>query len=74
MLSDYSNEHDLLMDIRKGVYLLDNNVPSDDFIQMVDGLEQELRKDTANTRLPDEPDFDRIHRFVMKVNEAVVKA
>ena len=66
-------EHDLLMDIRNGKYLNDNQQPIPEFFEMIDELEKRLEYDKNNTDLPDKPDYKKINEFVMYVNEKVVK-
>lgn len=67
-------EHDLLMDIRNGKYLDDNNQPIPEFFEMVNELEKRLEYDKTNTDLPDLPDYKRIDELVMHVNESIIKA
>lgn len=67
-------DHDLLMDIRNGKYLDDNDQPIPEFYEMVDEYERRLKYDAENTSLPDNPDYKRINEFVESVNERVVKA
>lgn len=66
-------DHDLLMDIRNGKYLDDNDQPIPEFYEMVDEYEKRLKYDAENTSLPDNPDYHRINEFVASVNERVVK-
>lgn len=66
-------EHDLLMDIRNGKYLDDNDQPISEFYEMVDEYEKRLDYAKLNTSLPDNPDYKKINEFVMSVNERVVK-
>jgi len=66
-------DHDLLMSIRNGKYLDDNNQPTTEFFDYVDELEKRLEYDKNATDLPDNPDYKRINEFVMYVNERVVR-
>lgn len=66
-------DHDVLMDIRNGKYLDDNNQPIPEFYEMVDDFEKKLEYAKENTSLPDNPDYDRIKEFTASVNERVVK-
>lgn len=66
-------DHVLLMDIRNGKYLDDNDQPIPEFYEMVDEYEKRLKYDAENTSLPDNPDYHRINEFVESVNERVVK-
>lgn len=67
------DEHDLLMDIRKGKYLDDNKQPIAEFYEMVDEYEKKLEYAKKNTNLPDNPDYNAINEFVASVNERVIK-
>ena len=66
-------DHDFLMDIRAGKYLDDNRQPTAEFFDIVDELEVKLDKAKETTNLPDNPDYDKINKFVMSVNERIVK-
>lgn len=66
-------EHDLLMDIRNGKYLDDNNQPTSEFFEFVDELEKRMNYAKENTLLPEKLDYNAIQDFVMSVNERVVK-
>ena len=67
------SEHDLLMDIRNGKYLDSNDQPIPEFYEMVDDYEKKLDYAKLNTSIPDTPDYKNINKFVMSVNERVVK-
>lgn len=66
-------EHSLLMDIRDGKYIDDNNQPIPEFFEMVDDYEKKLDYAKENTELPDKPDYDTINDFMISVNERIVK-
>ena len=66
-------EHDLLMDIRNGKYINENNQPLPEFFEIIDGLEKRLDYAKANTDLPKTPDVKRINDFVMEINEKIVR-
>jgi hypothetical protein len=66
-------EHDLLMDIRNGVYLNEDGKPNAEFFEMVNDFEKKLDYAQNNTVLPDKPDYEKINEFVMSVNERVVR-
>lgn len=65
-------EHDLLMDIRNGKYLDDNNQPIPEFFEMVNEYEKRLEYAKANTSLPDKANYKAINEFVASVNERIV--
>ena len=60
------------MDIRAGKYLDGNDEPTSEFFEMVNDYEKRLDYAKENTSLPDEPDYETINEFVMRVNERVV--
>lgn len=66
-------DHDLLMDIRAGKYLDDNQQPTAEFMEMVDYFENEMQKAKETTELPNTPDYKKINEFVMSVNERIVR-
>ena len=66
-------EHDLLMDIRNGKYLAENNQPVPEFFDIVNEYEKKLSYAKENTSLPDNPNYKVINEFVMSVNERIVK-
>lgn len=67
------NEHELLMSIRNGEYLNENNQPITEFYEMVDDLEKRLDYDAKNTFLPDDVDMKKVNDFVESINDRVVK-
>jgi predicted nucleotidyltransferase len=66
-------DHDFLMEIRNGKYLDENRQPTDEFFEIVDGLEKRLEYAKQNTDLPDNPDYKAIKEFTASVNERIVK-
>ena len=66
-------DHDLLMDIRAGKYLDENEQPTKEFMEMVDYFEAEMQKAKETTELPNNPDYKKINEFVMSVNERIVR-
>lgn len=65
-------EHDLLMDIRNGKYLNENNRMTSDFQDMISELEKRLAYARKNTDLPKEPDYDKIHQIQRHINNCVI--
>ncbi len=65
-------EHDLLMDIRNGKYL-NNNQPTKEFYEMLDELEKRFNYAKEHTSLPMNPDFKKIQDFQFTINEIIVK-
>lgn len=66
-------DHSFLMDIRQGKYLDENRQPIPKFFDIVDELESKLNAAKDTTDLPNNPDYDKINKFVMSVNERIVK-
>lgn len=66
-------DHNLLMDIRAGKYLDENDQPTAEFMEMVDYYENEMNKAKETTELPNTPDYKKINEFVMSVNERIVR-
>lgn len=66
------NEHDLLMDIRNGKFL-DNNQPNSAFYDLLNELEKRFEYAKLNTSLPDKCNKEKIDEFVMSVNERIIK-
>lgn len=67
------NEHDLLMDIRNGKYITEDNQIHAEFFDLVNELEKRLDYAAENTSLPDLPDYKRINEFKASVNERIVR-
>ena len=66
-------DYDFLMDIRNGKYLDENRQPTPEFFDIVKELETKLDKAKETTELPENPDYNKINKFVMSVNEHIVK-
>lgn len=66
-------DHDFLMDIRNGKYLDENRQPIPEFFDIVDEFEAKLNIAKETTDLPDNPNYDEINKFIMSVNERIVK-
>ena len=66
-------EHDLLMSIRNGDYLDDNNQPTTEFYDMVEKLEQRLDYAKRNTDLPPKVDRTKIYDLVESINSQVCR-
>ena len=66
------DEHDLLMSVRNGDFLDENDRPTKEFFELV--KEYEARWDVAskNTTLPDVPDYDAIDHLLRDINYSVV--
>jgi hypothetical protein len=66
-------EHDLLMSIRNGKYLDDNDQPTNEFFEMVEHYQNEMRKAEEVSPLPSKPDMKRINDFQSMVNEYAIR-
>lgn len=62
----------LLMDIRNGKYLDDNNQPTKEFNDMLDEMESKLEYWKEHTHLPSTPDYKRIDDFLATANWEVL--
>ena len=65
-------EHDLLMDIRNGKYLDDNDQPTKEFTEMVDYYQNLIEEDFKKTKLPSKVDIHEINKFMSKINERII--
>lgn len=65
-------DHDLLMDIRNGKYLDDDNQPTKEFMEMVDYYEREMDKAKEVSALPNHPDMKAIDDFVIMAHEMIL--
>lgn len=66
-------EHDMLMEIRNGKYLNEQNRPIPEFFEMVDEYEKKVEYAKNNTGLPEKPNEARIRELLIHINEQVVK-
>lgn len=66
-------EHDLLMSIRNGEFMNSDCTFSQDFFDIVDEYENKIKKAYELSTLPDEPDYDKINEFVMKINRQAIE-
>ena len=67
------NEHELLLSIRRGDYQMADGTFSKEFYEIVSDYEKKLDEAAKYTRLPDEPDMDKVQAYVMTVNEKVIR-
>ena len=65
-------EHDLLMSIRNGAFLDENEQPIPEFMDLVREYEKRLEYARKNTFLPDEPNYAAINEFMASVHEKIV--
>ena len=65
-------EHDMLMEIRNGKYIMENNDVRPEFFEMVDEYEKHLQEAIKNTSLPDKPDYKKIRELTSEINLRVI--
>ena len=65
-------EHDLLMDIRNGKYLDDNDQPTKEFMEMVEYYQNLIEEDKVKSQLPEKVNMKEINKFMADINEKVI--
>ena len=65
-------EQKLLLSIRNGEYQKEDGSFRDEFYEILSEYEKKLKYAAKNTTLPEEPERDKVQKFVMSVNERVV--
>ena len=65
-------DHDLLMDIRAGKYLIDGVTPTKEFMEMVKYYDNLLKEVANKTGLPVNPDINKIQDLLYTINEMVI--
>lgn len=65
-------EHDLLMSIRNNKYLTDDNQPTNEFMEMVDYYENEIKLAKEKTDLPKNPNYNKINDLLFAVNRSII--
>ena len=66
------DDHDMLMEIRNGKYITENNDVVPEFFEMVDEYEKRLQYALKNTSLPEKPDYNEIAELIMSINSEVI--
>lgn len=61
-------DHDLLMSIRNGEFMLEDGTYRSEFFEMVNDFQKRVDYAKENTSLPDKPNMKKIEEFVMSVN------
>lgn len=67
------DEHDLLLNIRKGEYQKEDGTFSKEFYEIVSDYENKVQEAIKKSKLPDEPDMNKVQKYVMSVNERVIR-
>lgn len=66
------DDHDLLMDIRNGVFSTETGM-NDEFFKMEEELSRRVDAAKERSVLPKKPNYEAIEEFVCSVNEAVIR-
>ena len=66
------NEHELLMNIRNGEFLGEDNVPSEEFYEIVNEYEKKMEYAAKHTSLPLRPDQTKIDEWMYWANNLIV--
>lgn len=67
------DEHDLLMEIRNGKYLDNNEQPTSDFYELLDEWQKRFEYAKENTSLPEKPDYKKVEELLIYINEETLK-
>ena len=73
IITTRTDDHDLLMSIRNGDYLDENNQPIPAFFEMVEEYQTKMEEAGRLTKLPERPDIKKINELKMYINEKAVK-
>lgn len=65
-------EHDLLMDIRNGKYVDENNMPIKEFFEMVDDITADFERAEKMSILPEGADMDAIENLRLEIYESII--
>ena len=66
------NDLDLLLSIRRGDYMEPSGAFSAAFFEMLDEYERKLDEAAAKTKLPDNPDMEKVGKFVERINRYAI--
>lgn len=66
-------EQELLLSIRRGDYQTADGNFSKAFYELLSDYESKLEEATRKTKLPEKPDMDKVQKYVMSVNEKIVR-
>ena len=62
----------LLLSIRRGDFMQEDGTYSKAFYEMLEEYERKLDEAAAKTKLPDQPDLEKVEKFVERVNRYVI--
>lgn len=66
-------EHELLMEVRNGKFLDENNQPTDDFYDLLNEWQKRFEYAKENTSLPEKPDYKKVEELLIYLNEMSLK-
>ena len=66
-------EHDLLMSIRNGEYLDENDIPREEFFDLVNETKKRVDYAIANTSIPEKVDIRAVKEFKLNLNKRIVE-
>lgn len=66
-------DHDMLMEIRNGKYITEDNQVLPEFFEMVNEYEKRLQYAVNNTSLPAKPDYKKVQELVMDINSDILR-
>ncbi len=66
------NDLDLLLSIRRGDFMEPSGSFSAAFFEMLDEYERKLDEAAAKTKLPDNPDMEKVGKFVERINRYAI--
>lgn len=72
IITKRTKDLDFLMAIRNGEYTDSNDIPTEEFYKIVDDFEKKLKESIYKTKLPDNPDFEKINQLVIKINKEII--
>lgn len=72
IITTRTKEHDLLMDIRNGKFLGEDQRPNAEFFKMVDEYDERVKKAAKKSVLPSKPKYDAIQDLYMTINQIVM--
>ena len=62
----------LLLAIRKGEYMQEDGTFSPAFYEILEDYEKKLDEASVKTTLPDNPDMDKVEKFVERINRFAI--
>ena len=72
VITHRTNDLDTLLAIRRGDFMEADGSYSPAFFEMLDEYERKLEEAAKNTKLPDNPDMEKVEKFVERINRYAV--